>query len=292
MAMFMTKVWGFSEPCGPLVFRLDGLRKNAIEMLQPGDRVILVATMGREVEPGDRGRILGMMEPTRHPVASLDFELVIRPVDRDEQGSYRWPFGLLIRRAWAFDHPRPLLGDLTDRTFHIDAAQGIVPILAEEEARILRRPLREVRILTSARANARIEGHDVARRRGAPPPTATRHGVMHLRNAPAYTYLMEVRNRKVVAYKVGWAFDVLTRQRQFNLHAMPALDGVEYKAVEHQLWDTARHAFQMEQEVLRLLDRHRHPGNREIITDVTEDDMLQAWRSSLLTVNRRSAGRR
>ena len=52
MTLFMSKVWGFDNPCGPLVFRAEGWRANALGKLKEGDRVILVATLGKNPEPG------------------------------------------------------------------------------------------------------------------------------------------------------------------------------------------------------------------------------------------------
>ncbi len=44
--IFITKVWGFSPPVGPLQFSSDGWRRNAREVLKPGDLVVLVGTKG------------------------------------------------------------------------------------------------------------------------------------------------------------------------------------------------------------------------------------------------------
>jgi hypothetical protein len=79
--MFMTKVWGFDGPSTPLQFSTEGWRANARELLQraPGAVVLLVATKGPQVDEQNKGRLLGVMEPTLEPVMSLDFDVQTRP---------------------------------------------------------------------------------------------------------------------------------------------------------------------------------------------------------------------
>ena len=225
MAIYLTKVWGFGEPCGPLQFGTKGWRDRARTELSPGDLVILVGTKGEQTDPEERGRILGMMEPTSEIVLSLDYEMTTRNVHFDDQGNYRWPYGLLNRRAWKFPQ-QPLLETISSRRFRSDAASGIVTLSDEEAAKVMLLDRREIDLLLPIRARARVEGEEAARRRDAPPPTTTRTGVMHLRRAPAYSYAMEIEGASRGAFKIGWAFDFQTRQRQFNLYALPQLDGL------------------------------------------------------------------
>src|SRR4051794_19572679 len=107
MAFYLTKVWGFSVPCGPLQFSTRGWRDRAREMLSVGDLVVLVGTKEPPTIDEEQGRLLGIMEPTTNPVMSLDFPLETFPHDFTEQG-YRWPYALLNRRAWQL-LDRPLL---------------------------------------------------------------------------------------------------------------------------------------------------------------------------------------
>lgn len=72
----MSKVWGFSVPAGPLQFGTVRWRdRSRFKLLKPGDRVVLVGTMGPPTEERNRGRLLGMMEPTLEPVYSRDYDL-------------------------------------------------------------------------------------------------------------------------------------------------------------------------------------------------------------------------
>jgi hypothetical protein len=228
------------------------------------------------------------MEPTLEPVMSLDFDVQTRPQDFDDNGNYKWPSGLLNRRAWRL-LDRPLLDEISDRDFHMDSALGLVEMTPEEEAKVRALRWQLIDLLKSARADTRIEGKDAARRRRAPPPTTTRVGVMHMRNAPAHTYAMRVKGASGIAFKIGWAFDTKARQREFNLASIPALGGPSYEIKLTHLWSTARFAFLMEQLVLRHFDTH--PANREVITGISDETLLQAWTAQVQAVRHKGAVR-
>jgi hypothetical protein len=284
MTVFMTKVWGFGEPAAPLQFSGVGWRERAKTMLKPGDLVVLVGTQGAETQNHERNMILGMMEPTHQAVSALDFLRPDRPEDFDENGNYRWPYGLLNLRAWRFDEPRRSLKSISDRQFNMDAAQGIVPLLDDEAEQVLKLPRTEVTLRTSFRTQKRIEGDDAARRKGAPTPTTTRTGVMHWRDAPAFTYCMRIsrtddRGRKVAtnSFKIGWAFDWQARRKEFNKASLPALGGLQYDISLKELWPTAKDAFRMEQAILRQFDDYRHTGNQEVLAGVDQVALEVAW---------------
>jgi hypothetical protein len=286
MTVYISKVWGFSDPCGPLQFSTDGWRDRARTNLAKGDLVVVVGTMREPTDEEERGRVLGMMEPTNETVPSLDFELRQAPQDFDDDGNYRWPYGLLNRRAWILEE-RPLLREVSDRAFSMDAVLGIVPLSDDEAAKVLALRRRKVELLASVRALARVEGVEAARRRSAPKPAMTRRGAMHMRRAPAYTYCMEVEGAEKWSFKIGWAFDYTVRERQFNQSALPQIGGLRYRTKLQHLWDTAREAFAMEQELLRHFDAQRHPANREILFGVTYEEVEQAWIDDLLRRSRR-----
>lgn len=287
MTMFMTKVWGFPSPATPLQFSTEGWRENALRQLRrsPDAVVLLVATKGPEVDEQDKGRLLGIMEPTLEPVMSLDFDMQTRPQDFDENGSYKWPFGLINRRAWTLPD-RPLLAEISERGFYMDSALGLVKMTPGEEEKVRALRWKSIELSKSVRADMRIQGQDAARKRGAPPPSTARAGVMHLRNAPAATYAMRVRGASEIAFKIGWAFEAKVRARGFNLVSIPALGGLSYEIKLTHLWNTARSAFLMEQLILRHFDKHRHPANREVITGISEETLEQVWTEQVLTTAR------
>jgi len=279
VTMYMTKTWGFGVPCGPLQFSLAGFRDRARGLLQPRDLVAIVGTFGENTPEDERGKILGLMEPSTVIVSSLDYFDVetVRAVDRDEQGNYRWPFGLELRAAWRFTEPRTALADISSRQFHMDSAQGIVPLFSDETDAIFRLPREPVALLSPFRARVRVDGIEAARRKVAPPPSTMRRGVMHVRRAPAFTYAMRLEGAMEPAFKIGWAFDWKQREQQFNQSAMPIIGGLRYRTVYHEIWDTAFDAFRMEQALLRHFHVARHPQNHEIISPVGDSDLLTAW---------------
>jgi hypothetical protein len=283
MTTFITKVWGFDNPCGPLVFNSQGWRANAVEQLRPGDRVILVGTKGEETELENRNRVMGMMEPSTEPVAAIDF---INPDQSErrffrEDGSYRWPFGLLNFRAWEFE-PGLFLDDVAPREgnqFGSAAAAGIVPLTAEEESRVLSHPHVEVPLLRSTRTDRRLFGEDQARRRNAPPPTeGARRGIMHMRQGMAQVYWFRlVAGRTIVGHKIGWAFDYRQRLGQFRAVSLSRLGGLRYQAYRVQDFATARLAFRVEQGILKSFDQHRYDFNREVLTRINTSQIETVW---------------
>ena len=56
------------------------------------------------------------MEPTTEVVLWQDFDMPTRPEDFDDEGNYRWPFGLLNRAAWKI-LDRRLLEEISSRDF-------------------------------------------------------------------------------------------------------------------------------------------------------------------------------
>lgn len=277
MQMFMTKTWGFSDPCGPLQFGDPGFRKSAMNKLSEGDLVAIVGTKGPETDESERGRILGIMEPSREPVPTLDFIRDARPEDFNG-GTYKWPYALRNLRAWILEE-RPLLSDVSSRDFHMDAARGIVALTQEEARSILKLKRAEVALWGRSVHGAGHTSTDGAEqvRRISPPPATTRRGVMHMRRAEAYTYAFRIVGSPVFAFKVGWSFDWKRRQRQFNQASMPELGGLKYSIELFQRMETAFAAYRFEQGLLRHFSSTRHERNHEIITDINIDEFKSAW---------------
>lgn len=285
MTVFLTKTWGFSEPCGPLQFSTTGWRDRARSLLQPGDKVAIVGTQGLPTDPEEQGRILGLMEPSTQVVMALDFPLGERAADFDEEGNYKWPYALLNKAAWKIADP-PLLSTISTRKFEMDAVLGIVALTPGEAEALESIPRREIPLLQPKRAHARIEGYDAARKKSSPVPTTTRTGIMHMRDASAYTYIMELKHADTVSFKIGWAFDFKLRERQFNQASMPAIGGIRYKTIWFELCDTARRAYQLEQSLLRRFDKDRHPQNHEIIVGRTKREIEDAWMTETMRIRR------
>jgi len=282
MTIFLTKMWGFTIPVGPLPFGTVGWRDRArFQLLKDGDLVAVAGTLGSPTDESDRGSLLGLLKPTQQPVFTRDFPVVIRPEHLNEEKQYRWPYALAVSEAWRFP-TKPLLEAITARQFGMAAAQGIVALTPEEAAIVQALPIEQVPLLPmTAQANQRVENRPLLARRSSPPPGSKRRGIMYLRNSEAFTYIFRVQcGKTVVDYKIGWAFSIQVRARQFNHAALPELGGIKYVFLMHRLWDTAREAYAMEQNVLRELERFRHSQNHEVVTGIDEHKILSAWRKS------------
>jgi hypothetical protein len=55
MTIYMTKVWRFDEPVGPLQFSTPGWRDRVRADLKPGDLVVLVGTKTENTDENERG---------------------------------------------------------------------------------------------------------------------------------------------------------------------------------------------------------------------------------------------
>src|SRR5262245_32770607 len=73
--MYMTKVWRFMAPHGPLQFSEPGWRDGSRDKFKPGDLVAMVGTKDAPTPPEKRGRLLGLVEPTREICTVRDFGL-------------------------------------------------------------------------------------------------------------------------------------------------------------------------------------------------------------------------
>lgn len=283
--MYLTKTWGFDEPCGPLQFSEQGYREGARAKLQPGDLVVIAGTQGEPTLPSEQGRVLGLMQPTTEPVMTLDYDVTTDANSHDNEGNYKWPFALHNERAWVYDD-RPLLKDLIDRKLPYHSATTIVELTAEEEARFAALRKREIALLPSFKRTLRTEGKEAARRGGWPPATTRRTGIMHVRKAPASTYCFELRGAREPAFKIGWAFDAKQRGKGFNHASLPSLGGLEYVPVYEEPWPTARQAFRMEHALLKKLQRYRSAKNIEVVVGIQKKELVREWTDTLLAMKR------
>jgi len=283
VTIYFTKVWGFGEPVGPLQFSSSGWRQNAREVLKEGDLVVLVGTQSSPTLPDEQGHLLGIVEPSTLPVMSLDFEMATRPEDFGPTGEYKWPYGLLNKRAWRLVD-RPRLKEISERDFAMNSALGIVAFTEEEAGKIRALRRSEMRIIEPIlSARRRIERVTTGRTSmNAPVPTTTRRGVMHMRRAEAYTYAMEISGAVKPSFKVGWAFDYADRQRTFNKASLPELGGVRYVSRLFKEWETAKDAYLMERRLLDVFKEKRALSNSEVLQGLSFGDLFAGWQKCLM----------
>ena len=288
MKMFVHKVTGWDVPVGPMQFRSEGLRKIAIELLEDGTGlVVLAGTKGKGTPDKIKGRLLGIMQITTEKVdIEKDFPEFIKQAGssaKNKNGEYKWPYGLINLRAWSLIKP-PKLTKISDRFDKLgQSVASTIVALRDEEADFVKKLVwqEEELVRPNAHIQRRIEKKYGTAKRSAPPPWTTRRGLMHMRRSPAYTYAMEIIGTNSEAFKIGWAFDYQQRARQFNHAAMPELGGLEYKPILYNLSETAREAYAMEQSLLSCFNGQLHPDNREIILGVSRSQLESAWCAAL-----------
>ena len=119
-----------------------------------GDLVVIVGTFGENTPEDERGKILGLMEPSTVVVSSLDYfdlSAVRASISTNTEITVgrlalsRSPRGVLPSRE-------PLWVTSPSRQFQYLFAQGIVPLLPQEEEAILHLPRHRVPLLSPFRA--------------------------------------------------------------------------------------------------------------------------------------------
>lgn len=289
MAVYFKKYWGFPEPAGPLVFSRAGWRERARKDLVDGDLVIIAGTTGEETAEPDRGLVLGILEPSREPVAAIDFidKDYVPEHQLDSDGHYRWPYGLLTRRAWKLVDRPPLRDLLRQHRNNREGASGLCLLTDEEAALVGRLRKEEIGLKQPLYSTmVRLYGEEEARRKYSPPPSNERAGSTSLGEGPAATYAMELVGASKMAFKIGRAKNWQARAKTFNQHAIPSLGGIKYKPILHHEWPCAQKAHDMEQELLSLLDDFRLSENHEVVVGITLQRLESAWRAALERVLR------
>lgn len=281
MRIFATRVWDFEPTTWPvIIFNREGDRNKLLDEAAAGDRIIFVATQGKEPREEDRGRILGMAEIGRTAVDTVDVvpREKMRPQDFDEHGKIRWPKAIPMLRAWRFPD-KPLLKSVLGRQLPFNATSQAVPLTGEEIQAVLALAAEKVEIPCSdvLRRERSFSDSLIAARSPThgPRPVDWTHTVSHALGSPALTYVFRFGKRDL--WKIGWTTDLKTRLSAVNKHVPSEVTGEEWvPALSNQhLTEEAAHA--MEQRLLDLLEKHRTRGER---VRCTEKDIRSAWSSA------------
>lgn len=298
MTVYVTKAWGFDDPAFPLQFSREGDRTRALKILKKGDYVVIVGTMGREVENDyDKGRILGMLEPTKRTAMYDEFDLPVREefdfVERNGVRQYKWPYTLVNKNAWLIEDDIKLK-DICKNGVGMYAMKGIVPLTKVQGEKLLNliNPLPIESYMTSgdkARLKKRrTKGYDAINRGGSPSPMTKRTYAVNRKVAPYYyTYCMRLIGAKDIAFKIGRSENYQRREKEFNHYSMPLLGGIRYKPTNLVCrWNTEQEAHTMEQRVLCSFNNQRHPSNKEIIYGVSYEKIKRVWNQTIKAVKR------
>jgi len=225
--VFATKVWGLDFATWPLLtFPANGYRQSFLQKALDDDLVCFVATKGKNVNKGDKGRLLGVATVSSVMVNSESVLLKVRgdqPLDQRnyENGRFKWPFGLVLREAW-YVPAKPVFDNVIGRKLKWSSVRGceqLSPGEARAVLRLKRTPfdLKNLGLAASVKLRPKtppgpaVSAH---RPKGIVPPTAG-YQVM-LRKMPAFVYVLSFQESDI--FKVGWAFDVQARTKDINQH--------------------------------------------------------------------------
>lgn len=292
--VFLTKVWGFDPGTYPaLGFNTEGGRRKFLKESSPGDWVVLAGTRGAPTDPIDQGRLLGKVQLGPEEV---DVEEVVRsvgtPIPEDhynEDGRYRWPFGLPFIAAERFPEKPDLaevLGDYLPgkqwASYALDVGRTLGPNmqthlenLRTERAHIIDAPAiirqRERQHALLLNQNRNLTG---------PGPSTGRIGSERVAGA-ASAYLFELQGGRRLAYKIGYSGDVHGRLAELNKGLVPSVTGCLWRLAMRQEFETENHAYEFEQILHRRLRQHRVEGEQEVYS-MKLDDLKRAWADELV----------
>lgn len=291
--LFLTKVWGFSPDEHPVLgFSSEGGRNKFLKESKPGDWVIFAGTLTFPTPSQCQGRMMGMVQLGTQ---EIEVEPLLREIgveipkeDYDEEGQYRWPFGLPVIKAKKFvQSPKviDIFGDNLSGTdwaaYAIDIEQrrgaevvakinalATEPIMVPEVPAIVRQRERQ-------RALQLIGGGSVT----GPGPSTSRAGSERETGA-ACAYLLSLvgapfGSRPV--FKVGYAIDVNNRVAELNKGLVTVVTGYSWKLESHQPFTSEKHAFNFEQILHKRLRPYLVDGEREIYRIPRKSDIDTVW---------------
>lgn len=286
MRYFATRVWSSRAPAGPLLFQKQGNRREAVRLLEPGDRVIEFATLGEPAAEEDQGRILAMCEPTNIEVDATLFVDETEPERSfDEYDRYRWPYGLLNVAAWEAPE-KPLVADLTSQK----------ELVGSQLARAVTDKISQITDPALIEYIERMDWHPIALKAGnesskylsdayvwcerynAPEPNFERKGVKIDPASVAYLYIAPIHAKgckEPIAFKIGWSGDAEDRVRSFNRHSLPSIGGLEYRKPTMIKLHSAVEARNLEQHLRKRFESNcKCAENGEVIVDVSFSELV------------------
>ncbi len=291
MKVYLTKTWGFGFDTFPaLSFSEKGNRDGLLRTYKEGDWIAIAGTLSAPTAPEERGRLLGMVQVSRTIVDANEWakthyagftELF------DENGNYKWPYGLRITRVVRFDETpdlKEVVGDyLTGLVWaatardvgkHIgeEAKEAILSLPNTEQAVSLPEDLSREAIGAEAVFNARNTYTYTG-----PLPSFSRKA--HCREDDggfAYALRFFRDGKPTNAFKIGSTNDV---ERRFSEHMKgicTPLTKSHWEVFLYMGFQSERTAFDFEQALLSEFASMKIDDEREIVR-VASDDLQIAW---------------
>ncbi len=286
MQVFIKRFWGFDPVYWPVVsFSLHGSLTSLIERSTPGDLMAFVGTLNEETDPKERGKLLGLAEFGRNFVSSRE---ALPPesfakAPRRPNGDMKWPFSLLITRAWRFtDNPLPVLTEVLGGQLTMAATSNAVLLGPDDQDAILALPREEIDVAqTEAVWNERAAVEAEVGPGGTMGPIPASFVTTMRRNSlrAAKTYVFQFGSKDV--WKVGWAHDPVERLADLNKHVPYEVLKQRWGGGWTQKWASADQAYAMEQRVFGSFSITDLYGER---VHCTQEQMqavwMKAWKAS------------
>lgn len=280
MQLFITRVWGFDPKLWPVIaFSKPGDRNKLLREARPGDCVAFVCTKTDKADVENQGRLLGVAEIGRDAVYTLD--LIQTEQERKNallpNGQPKWPHGVPMVEAWAFDD-KPLLMDVIDRQLPRSATQQAVKLSPESQRAIELLPATKIELPDiPLLADLRRRNQILAGRSKGPKPSAWKGVVERNKGTQGYTYVFRFGDTD--CWKIGRTINIENRLSDVNKHVPhEVLNDARWHRVYEQEWDSEDLAHDMEQKVLDRLEQ----GNYTVIGErvmCPEKDILAIWES-------------
>lgn len=293
--VFLTKVWGFTPDVYPaLGFNTEGARRKFIRESSPGDWVVLAGTKGKETNPEDRGRLLGMIQLGAQEV---DVEAVLKSIGTPippehylEDGSYRWPYGLPMLTARRFvgapDLSETLGSYLRGMVWAAYAQDVSVKVAPDAPQTLMALPWAEVSIIEAPEIRRQRGVQDALqlnRKQGATGPgPSTERGGSSRSAGMAAAYVFKLQGGRRPAFKVGYSGDVDQRLSDLNKGLVTAVTGCSWSLVTQQHFADEQIAYRFEQAMHARLRRHLVDGETEIYT-VRRGELDTVWAEVLFS---------
>ncbi|NVK37481.1 MAG: GIY-YIG nuclease family protein [Gammaproteobacteria bacterium] len=277
---FLTKTWGFNPSNHPILgFGADGAIKSYLRDSDDESWVLIAATANDNSLPEEQGRLLGMVKLGRNQVDSEAvlnlIKTEIKPSDRDTEGRYRWPYGLPMLEAYAFDG-KPKLKDLfghglagmvwaqTARDISIDSSMpensiGIIESLPKTKCFIHDIPeFNKVKYQQEMLAAGR--GRSIT----GPGPSSERSAGICKDGNPVVYMLKLTGHSEQSIYKIGYSQNLDRRLKELNKGLIYGITGLQWEVIREQAHISGIAAYTCEQLIHERLKTHLVSGENEI----------------------------
>lgn len=264
--LFVTRWWGFRpDTWGAVMFGDESIVNRWIRDCPTGGFVLGFASHNakEEVDPQDRGRVLGLYEFVPIKVTCEDPEVIAPSWLEDRRlynssGRFRWPYGLKAIRAWRFFQPNVMTaGTLPDaRSIGFLITKDMAPLTEQDLLYVDQYPMIEVRVYQRPFEPLRLT---------EPNARPDQNYLLVCRDVTILRRIPEWQEGEIL-YKPGIASDSNARLDSHNNHALARLFGLALCSEWTSPAYSTEVAREREQRMIEFGEAHCRPaaqGQRE-----------------------------